>query len=272
MAIEQYDVAAADGTPIPVWKSGSGTPLLMVHGATANHEAWEPVRPYLEGERTVATVDRRASFGDPFGELNLETEFDDIARVAESLGEQVDLFGHSSGALCAMGAALRMKNLRRLVLYEPPMVAGVEPPPEAAAAFAQMDAQLKAGDAAGLRQTFARSVGGRSLADPDAFEEALEDFEAFALYIPREMAALAACTSLAPEAFAGVQAPTLFLAGADTPAGALRAYIEPLSDVMPSFTVWEIPGQEHMANTLAPEAISRLIDEFLSREAPAEPA
>jgi hypothetical protein len=33
----------------------------------------------------------------------------------------MDLFGHSSGAVCSLGASLLVSNLRRLVLYEPPM-------------------------------------------------------------------------------------------------------------------------------------------------------
>jgi len=42
-----------------------------------------------------------------------------------SLGSAVDVYGHSFGAFCSLGAATRTANVRRLVLYEPPVAAAV---------------------------------------------------------------------------------------------------------------------------------------------------
>ena len=42
-------VTSKDGTPITFWRSGAGPPLLLVHGATADHtttwtEFWAELR------------------------------------------------------------------------------------------------------------------------------------------------------------------------------------------------------------------------------------
>jgi pimeloyl-ACP methyl ester carboxylesterase len=46
-------VASADGTSIAFERSGSGPPLVLVHGTTADHTRWEPVRPAFAEHFTV---------------------------------------------------------------------------------------------------------------------------------------------------------------------------------------------------------------------------
>lgn len=118
MTITRHDVPVSDGPRIPVWTSGAGRPLLIVHGGMVDHEAWEPVREHLDGSLRVAIMDRRTSFENPLTPHDIETEFSDVAPVMEFLGDEVDLLGHSTGGLIALGAALQASNLRRLVLYE----------------------------------------------------------------------------------------------------------------------------------------------------------
>ena len=48
---------APDGTRIGFWRSGSGPPLLLVHGTTADHTRWRPVLPLFEPHATVYAVD-----------------------------------------------------------------------------------------------------------------------------------------------------------------------------------------------------------------------
>ena len=112
-----------DGTEIAWWTSGEGPPLVLVHGAVADHRRWRPLLPYLERFATVHALDRRGrgASGDAPG-YDLKREFEDVAAVvdavAEASGSAVDLYGHSFGGLCAFGAATLTANLRRLVLYE----------------------------------------------------------------------------------------------------------------------------------------------------------
>lgn len=48
-----------DGTEIAYWTSGSGPPLVLVHGAPADHTRWRPLLPFLEPHATVHAMDRR---------------------------------------------------------------------------------------------------------------------------------------------------------------------------------------------------------------------
>jgi hypothetical protein len=71
-------VTSPDGTRIAFWRSGQGPPLLLVHGATADHTTtWRLVLPELERRFTVYAMDRRGRGGSGDGtayELRLEAE------------------------------------------------------------------------------------------------------------------------------------------------------------------------------------------------------
>ena len=69
-------------------------------------------------------MDRRAITGDPLSELDLTMEFEDVAAVARSFGDDVAVLGHSAGALCTLGASLLLPRLKHLLLYEPPLEEG----------------------------------------------------------------------------------------------------------------------------------------------------
>ena len=75
-------VASADGTPIAVWRSGNGPPLVLVHGTAADHSRWAPVLPALAARFTVLAVDRRGrgASGDA-RDYALEREAEDVAAV-----------------------------------------------------------------------------------------------------------------------------------------------------------------------------------------------
>ena len=54
-------VTSPDGTRIAVFAMGSGPPVLLVHGTSADHRTWRVVAPELAGRRRVpAGMSRRA--------------------------------------------------------------------------------------------------------------------------------------------------------------------------------------------------------------------
>ena len=113
-------VNSSDGTPIAFWRSGSGPPLVLVHGTTGAHWSFAFLSPVLAERFTLYALDRRGrgESGDADA-YAIELEFEDVAAVADSLDEPATLFGHSYGATVALGAALIARNLRQLILYEP---------------------------------------------------------------------------------------------------------------------------------------------------------
>lgn len=122
---EPLTVTSGDGTRIGVVFAGSGQPLLLVHGGMASSDRWQPLWPLLKGRFQVYAMDRRGRgrSGDQ-ARYGLDREFQDVAAVAGDVAERhggpVDVFGHSIGAVCALGAAATGAPVRRIVLYEPP--------------------------------------------------------------------------------------------------------------------------------------------------------
>jgi pimeloyl-ACP methyl ester carboxylesterase len=120
-------VTSADGTPIAVFEAGADgplTPLVLVHGATADHTTFRAVAPPLGLRRRLYTIDRRGrgASGDA-ATYSIEREYEDVAAVAEEAGRSfggrpVDVLGHSYGGRCALGASLRTDAIRRVVAYE----------------------------------------------------------------------------------------------------------------------------------------------------------
>ena len=122
-----------DGTAIGYFRSGAGRPLVLVHGTTADHTRWDTVRDLFEPHLSLATMDRRgrgaSSDADAYA---FEREVEDVVAVVDALaretGGPVDLLGHSYGGLCSLGAVLQTDNVRRLVIYEAPVLGeGVVP-------------------------------------------------------------------------------------------------------------------------------------------------
>ena len=102
---------------------------MFVHGGVSDRGAWRAVADRLDGS-TCHYVDRRGRglSKDERSQYSLEREYDDIAAVLASLPGPAHLAGHSSGAICALGAASRSDRVAALTLYEPPLpVAGSGP-------------------------------------------------------------------------------------------------------------------------------------------------
>lgn len=151
-------VVSKDGTCLAVWRSGSGPPLLLVHGATYDHTtAWRFVVPEFERRFTVYAMDRRgrgASGDSPA--YGLQREAEDVAAVIDAIGEPVNVLGHSYGALCAIEAALLSAHLRRLILYEGVPLRGADE--YAPGTIERLEAQLEAGDVEGMLIALMRDV------------------------------------------------------------------------------------------------------------------
>jgi pimeloyl-ACP methyl ester carboxylesterase len=172
-------ITAPDGVQIAVFRSGEGPPLVLVHGATADHTTWRTSGPLLAARHALHAVDRRgrgaSGDGDPDRPYVIEREFDDLAAVIDAVagesGSPVDVVGHSYGGRIGLGAALRTANLRRLVCYEgaPPAGVGRGYQDADAGTVRRVERLVAAGDRDEALATFMCDIVGMPAADLAAF-------------------------------------------------------------------------------------------------------
>jgi pimeloyl-ACP methyl ester carboxylesterase len=256
-------VVSKDGTPIAYWRSGKGPPLVLVHGTAADHTRWAPVLAKLEERFTVLAVDRRGRGGSgDAAEYDYAREFEDVAAVVDAAGEPAFLLGHSYGAFCSLEAARLTRNLRKLILYEPPLDMGFKVfDPEA---IARLEATLAAGDREGVLTAF---LGGIARASPKELEmmKALPSWQgrvAAAHTIPRELRTHYAYP-FEPARFAELRTPTLLLLGGASPPF-YKAAVEAVNGAVAGSRIAVLEGQQHVAMNTAPELFLREVLAFLS--------
>jgi pimeloyl-ACP methyl ester carboxylesterase len=235
----------------------------LIHGTSADHTRWRTVLPALEERFTVYAVDRRGrgESGDSH-EYAIEREFEDIASVVESIDEPVNLLGHSYGALCSLEAALLTSNIRKLVLYEPPIPVGVEI--FTPGIIDKLQALLDAGDRDGVVTTFMGEVAQVRPNDLRLLQSlpAWKARVAAAHTIPREERANRDYAFNA-QRFSKLKTPTLLLVGGDSPQF-LKAGSEALQPVLPNCKTVVMPGQQHAAMDTGTELFTDELLRFLA--------
>jgi pimeloyl-ACP methyl ester carboxylesterase len=243
---------SADGTRIAFARTGSGQPLVAVHGTSADRSRWTPVVPQLAAHFTVYAVDRRGRGGSgDASDYTIEREFDDIAAVAAVIDEPVTLLGHSYGAICALEASARTDNVRRLILYEPPLPMGIEI--YEPGLIDRLQALLEAGDREALLTTFMTEVV-RVPPDQLALMRGLPAWQArlaAAHTIVREIRADQEYV-FTSERWRQLDTATLLLMGGDSPLFLTEA-TKALHASLPRATLAVMPGQQHAAMDTAPE-------------------
>ena len=252
-----HTVTSSDGTPIAFWRTGAGPPLLLVHGATADHTTtWRFVLAELERHFTVHVMDRRGR-----GEsrdtppYDLQREAEDVTAVVDSiaavLGRPVSVLGHSYGALCAIEAALLTPNLSRMALYEGVPLSGSDY--YAPGILDRLDALLDAGKTEEVLVAILRDVVQMSLTEievlrsqKDAWATRLRN----APTVPRELRAEQRYV-FEPGRFGEVAVPITLLVGEESPSREL-ANARAVAAALPHSRVVILPGQEHLAMYTAP--------------------
>jgi pimeloyl-ACP methyl ester carboxylesterase len=261
-------VESPDGTEIGYWTSGTGPPLVLVHGNPADHTRWRPLLPYLEPYATVHAMDRRGrgASGDA-PSYHVEREYEDVAAVVDAVaavsGSQVDVYGHSMGGFIAFGAALRTSNIRRLVLYE-------GWPPTNPQMFAyppglgdRLDTLLAAGDLEGVLETYFRHLLTMSDEQFSALrsQPSWQGRLAAAHTITREDRAYFA-TPFDPRQAAKIAVPTLLVTGGDSP-DSFKGDVMAVAAALPDARIVVLHGQQHVGDVLAPPAFAQHVVAFL---------
>jgi len=255
-------ITSQDGTRIAYSRSGSGPPLVLVHGTTADRTRWARLLPELEPHFTVYAIDRRGRGGSgDAAEYDIAREFEDVAAVIEAIGEPVFLLGHSYGAICSLEASLLTDKVRRLILYEPPIPIGEPVYPSGVPD--QIQALVEAGDREAALEVFFREV----VRMPEREFEVYRMLPAWkaritlAPTIPRELV-IEKSYSFRPERFARFSIPTLLLLGGESPS-VFRQVVDMLGAALPTSRITVMPGQQHVAMDTAPELFLREVLGFL---------
>ncbi|NUR87295.1 MAG: alpha/beta hydrolase [Nonomuraea sp.] len=119
---KEHDVRRieVDGAHVPYRVTGTGRPLVLVHGTNAGALTWDGVAAEFADVRTVVLPDLSGSDAarDDGGELTVELLAGQVAAVIADLGQgPADVVGHSLGApVVAALAALRPDLVRGAVL------------------------------------------------------------------------------------------------------------------------------------------------------------
>jgi pimeloyl-ACP methyl ester carboxylesterase len=120
MSVQQHMVAVNGGT-LALVQSGSGVPLICIHGWTLNKDMWRPQLALAGRGLSLAVYDRRG-FGQSTATADLTREIDDINAIKTYFGfNQVALFGMSQGARIAMHYAVQHSDaVSHLILQSTP--------------------------------------------------------------------------------------------------------------------------------------------------------
>lgn len=260
----RHAVTSADGTGIGLLTAGEGPPLLLVHGGMGCIEGWAPLWEPLTSRWQVTAMDRRGrgtsidTGSDDTGPYDLSREFEDVAAAAASLG-QPDVFGHSYGAVCALGAAASGAPMRRLALYEPPGPATVPAPWRE-----RMLPMIEAGQPGRAMMTFLTEIIGLTAAEVAALRDAPRGYDVMPIVsatMPRESEALSTVDLKALAT--GVKGPVLLLLGSASPAWTQDLTAE-VAGALTHKTLAVLDGQGHDAINQAPELLVTQLAAFFS--------
>jgi len=259
-------IKSKDGTPIAFKRTGSGPPLVLVHGgAASNHKRWEigGVRTALAENYTVYAIDRRGRGGSGDNhEYNPEREYEDIVAVVDSIDEPVILLGHSLGANISLEAALRTDNIRRLILYEPAFPIGKHEL-TSEEVVADMQALIDNNEKEQALMLFMREVASLSEEEIDVFRKdpGWQSRLEAAHTLAREERAVSEYRFDA-DRFSDLKTPTLLLTGSESPP-LFKEATKAVHIALPNSRIVTLEGQAHIAMNTAPELFIKEVKEFL---------
>jgi len=166
---DRTGTAAINGTKLYYEIHGHGPPVLLISGATGDAGHFAKLVPFLAGNHTVITYDRRGNSRSPASApTSLDQQADDAAALLRELHlAPATVFGTSGGAVIALRLALRRPEVAtRVLVHEPPLIAALPHGDEMMHSMRGMLEQaLAKGGPRGATEVFIRMNAG-----DDAFE------------------------------------------------------------------------------------------------------
>jgi len=238
-------VTSADGTTIAFDQLGSGSPLILVSGASCDRAIDSAIAEALAEHFTVLNYDRRGR-GDstdtpPYA---VEREVEDLEVLLAAAGGRAALVGLSSGGVLAAHAAASGLPVSELVIWEPPLRLDAEGQRQTKnynASLAALLADGRRGDALALFMGMvgmrAEMIAGMRQSPHWAAGEALAPTLEYD-------AAVMGDGSLPADTFARVSVPAMVLAGGASPEW-LRESARAAAAAIPGAGYGVLDGQTH---------------------------
>jgi pimeloyl-ACP methyl ester carboxylesterase len=260
-------VTSKDGTKIAYETRGKGPALLLIDGAMCSRQMgpMPALADALADRFTVWIFDRRGrgESGDT-GPYSTEREVEDIAALVEKSGGNPFVFGISSGAILAAKAVKAAPGVKKLALFEGPMIVDNTHPPPPADFLPQTRALVAAGRLGDAVKKFMRLVGvpGFVLVIMPLMP-VWKKITINAATLPNDLTLvepLQQGKALDPAEWAHVRMPTLVIDGGKSPVYMRNAQRQ-WSKVLPDAAYKTLPGETHNVKTAS---IALVLMEFFA--------
>ena len=263
-----------NGYPMAYQESGTGMPLVLVHGSMNDYRCWNFQIPVFAAHYRVIAVSLRHYFPEPWDgqgdDFTILQHADDVAEFTRALDlGPVHLLGHSRGGAVVLNVAARHPAvIKTLILEDASGLEALLPETPESRAMAveglKLHERLAADLAKGDRETALRSYVD-ALSWPGRWDELTPErkssfFDNVATAIQVEVR-----PSLSAEAIGKFQFPILMLTGETSP-GRYGQMLRAMRDCLPG-SVGEptvIPNAAHGMNRDNPQAFNAAVLGFLS--------
>ncbi len=255
------EIESADGIAIRWLAVGSGPPLVLVPGGIGDEHAFDPLVGHLAGRLQCVTIGRRGKgLSDDAPDYSYDREYEDVAAVLDAVGPPYFLFGHSSGAVCALGAAL-IWNVDKLVIVEPPL------PLDEPGIDAEHHSAVRTALERGEEETAVLLALRHALRLQPAAIDALRSRSDWSRVLQRGVAWLRELDEINKlpadvERYRAIEAPVLLVYGTETQRRR-RAAVEALADAMPNAKMIGFAGHGHDVANAAAEDVASAVSAFL---------
>jgi pimeloyl-ACP methyl ester carboxylesterase len=261
------EITSKDGTTIAFDRTGEGPPIVMVGGALGDRSAAAELASLLAPRFTVIAYDRRGrgDSGDtaPYA---VDREVEDIEALIVAAGGRASMFGHSSGAVLALDAALTLPDrITKLALYEPPFIVDDSRAPLPEDFVTRLDAMISAdrpGDAVAYFLTTGPGMPAEAVAGMRQ-EPFWASFESIAHTLAYDGTIVRDATGGSPaplRRWASVGIRTLVMGGGASPDWIRNAALA-LSEVLPDAQRRTLEGQDHRPD---PKVLAAALEAFFA--------
>ena len=261
---DHQQVVEVPGGAIAVRITGTGEPLVMVHGAGGDSHNWDGVAERLHDRWRCVLIDRAGYGGSRWESPEPTTRAvhgAHLRAVVAALGLRgAAAVGTSGGALTVVEALRHDPTLlARVALIEPPLrIEGHSVPTRSAPPPPDPTLDMEARGAASIRRL-----------DPLAWERMTPaDRQRYVRSFPAMFQETSQGSYEVPEAeIRSFPVPTAVIYGAATPEY-LRAMSVDLAGALPRGTLREVPGAGHLMYLTHTDQVAALIEELLSVPSP----